>query len=249
MSTDRVAGAVYSGVWAWLSAWFRVPREPPTLPADSAEPLRRIHPAASFLRYLKLKFWVALLAVDGVIAIFWLGLAARHPRAALVLLVPAVLVAVLPDIVVYVALQLRYDATWYVMSGRSLRIRRGIWVLREMTITFENVQNLKVTQGPLMRYFGIKNLVVETAGAAAPSAGSEHGGAAENQAVLEGLDNADEIRDLIMSRVRASRSAGLGDEAAHEAVAMRHADSAHTLTPAQVELLREIRDAAALLAR
>jgi membrane protein YdbS with pleckstrin-like domain len=197
---------------------------------------------------LKLKFWVGLLAVDGVIAIFWLGLAARHPQAAMVLLVPALLIAVLPDIVVYVALQLRYDTTWYVMSARSLRIRRGIWVLREMTITFENVQNIKVTQGPLMRYFGIKNLVVETAGAAAPKAGREGGGAPENQAVLEGLDNADEIRDLIMTRVRASRSAGLGDEAAHEAAGHRAAPP-HTLTPAQVQLLREIRDAAAALAR
>jgi len=245
---ERAAGAVYAGVWGWLRVLFRVPSEPPSLPADSAELLRQVHPAAGFLSYLKLKFWVALTAVDGVIAIVWLGLAARHPRAALVLLVPALLIAALPDIVAYVALQLRYDTTWYVMSARSLRIRRGIWVLREMTITFENVQNIKVTQGPLMRYFGIKNLVVETAGGAAPSVKAEGaGGASENQAVLEGLDNADEIRDLIMSRVRASRSAGLGDEAAHEAGASR--GKGHALTPVQVQLLREIRDAAALLAR
>jgi membrane protein YdbS with pleckstrin-like domain len=250
MSTDRVAAKVYSGVWARLGSWFRVPSGPPPLPADSGEPLRQVHPAAGFLRYLKLKFWVALLAVDGLIALFWLGLAARHPRAAMILLVPALLIAVLPDIVVYVALQLRYDTTWYVMSSRSLRIRRGIWVLREMTITFENVQNLKVTQGPLMRYFGIKNLVVETAGGAAPAKKPDGtGGAPENQAVLEGLDNADEIRDLIMARVRASRSAGLGDEAAHELAAAHRGAPSTALTPAQIELLREIRDAAAVLAR
>jgi membrane protein YdbS with pleckstrin-like domain len=248
MSMERAAGAVYAGVWAWLRVWFRVPSEPPSLPADSAEPLRQVHPAAGFLGYLKLKFWVALTVVDGVIAILWLGLAARHPSAAAVLLVPALLIAALPDIVAYVALQLRYDTTWYVISARSLRIRRGIWVLREMTITFENVQNIKVTQGPLMRYFGIKNLVVETAGGAAPAVGPDGArGTRENQAVLEGLDNADQIRDLIMARVRASRSAGLGDEAAHEA-SVRDSKG-HALTATQVQLLREIRDAAALLAR
>jgi len=249
VSVDRAAASIYTGVWAGLRRWFRVPSEPPSLPDDSAEPLRQIHPAAGFLRYLKLKFWVVLTAVDGAIAVAWLALAARHPRGAMILLVLALLIAVVPDVVVYVALRLRYDTTWYVISGRSLRIRRGIWVLREMTVTFENVQNIKLTQGPLMRYFGIKNLLVETAGAAASSAGPEGGGPAENQAVLEGLDNADEIRDLIMSRVRASRSAGLGDESRREAAAGSRASALHTLTPAQVQLLREIRDAAASLAR
>ena len=247
MSVDRAAASVHSALWTLLRRWFRVPAEPPPLPHDSAHPLLEIHPSAAFLRYLKLKFWIGLTAVDGVIAIVWLALAARHPDAALVLLAPALVVAIVPDIVVYVALQLRYDSTWYVMSGRSLRLRRGIWVLRELTITFENVQNIKVTQGPLMRYFGIKNLVVETAGGTTKQ-GPEGPIPPPNQAVLEGLDNADEIRDLIMARVRASRFAGLGDESAHEAAVAAGAASLRAFTPAQVELLREIRDAAASLA-
>jgi membrane protein YdbS with pleckstrin-like domain len=187
-----------------------------------------------------------LTIVDGAIAILWLALAARHPRAATILLVPAFLVAVVPDIVVYVALRLRYDTTWYVLSGRSLRIRRGIWVLREITVTFENVQNLRVSQGPLMRFFGIKNLIVDTAGGATKQ-GPEGPIPAANRAVLEGLDNADEIRDLIMAWVRASRFAGLGDERARATAAANR--KAQALTPAQIQLLREIRDAAALLAR
>ena len=68
---------------------------------------------------------------------------------------------------VYVALHLRYDTTWYVVTDRSLRIRRGIWVIEETTITFENVQNVSITQGPLERAFGIATLVVDTAAAAA----------------------------------------------------------------------------------
>jgi membrane protein YdbS with pleckstrin-like domain len=250
MSTDRAAAAVYRGVWRRLGVWFKVPAEPPALPTDDAEPLRKIHPAPGFLRYLKLKFWVGLTALDGALLIVWLGLSAANPRAAAILLVPALLIAIVPDVVVYIALQLRYDTTWYVMSSRSLRIRRGIWVLREMTITFENVQNIKVTQGPLMRLYGIKNLVVETAGAAAQAEGP-HGRPPENQAVLEGLDDADAIRDSILARVRASRSAGLGDEARAEVEAAitdeRHAPAGWT--PAQVQVLREIRDEAALLAR
>lgn len=66
---------------------------------------------------------------------------------------------ILPDVVAYVAIHLRFDTTWYVMTERSLRIRRGIWVLHETTITFENVQNVVVNQGPVQRFFGIANVV------------------------------------------------------------------------------------------
>jgi membrane protein YdbS with pleckstrin-like domain len=243
----RAAEWIYGGIWAWIVAWFRVPRDAPTLPDHVPGTLRRFHPALSFLRYLKLFFWVALAAVDGVIVIAWLAVAAASPITSLVLLAPALVIAVVPDIVVYIALHLRYDTTWYVMSSRSLRIRRGIWTLREMTITFENVQNIKITQGPVMRLFGIKNVVVETAGSAGHSA--ESGRTAENQAVLEGVDNADEIRDLILARVRASRSAGLGDEHAEYASSREPISAGGGFTATQIGLLREIRDEAALLAR
>jgi uncharacterized membrane protein YdbT with pleckstrin-like domain len=45
----------------------------------------------------------------------------------------------------YIAIHLRYDTTWYVHGDRSLRIRRGIWVIHETTLTFENIQNVKTT--------------------------------------------------------------------------------------------------------
>ena len=74
--------------------------------------------------------------------------------------------AVLPDILAYIAIHLRYDTMWYVMTDRSLRCRRGIWVIFEHTITFENVQNVHVRRGPVQYFFGISTVVVETAGAA-----------------------------------------------------------------------------------
>ena len=62
------------------------------------------------------------------------------------------------------AMHLRYDTTWYVLTNRSLRIRRGIWMIHETTITYENVQNVSVNQGPLQRIFGIADVLVQTAG-------------------------------------------------------------------------------------
>jgi membrane protein YdbS with pleckstrin-like domain len=162
-----VAGAgrwIYRGVWGVLVRWFSVPPDPPTLPAAAGDAPSSFRPAPGFLRYLKLGFWIWLVIINGGILIAWLAITLTAPTAGAVLLLPALLLALVPDIVFYIALHLRYDTTWYVMTQRSLRIRRGIWVLHETTITFENVQNIKIMQGPIQRYFGIADVLVETAG-------------------------------------------------------------------------------------
>ena len=60
---DAAAAWIYRGVWATIVSWFRVPADPPTLPA-TGEPVRSIRPADGYLRYLKFLFWVALIPGD-----------------------------------------------------------------------------------------------------------------------------------------------------------------------------------------
>jgi uncharacterized membrane protein YdbT with pleckstrin-like domain len=122
-----------------------------------------------------------------------------------------------------------------------MRIRRGIWTIHETTITFENVQNVAVNQGPLQRIFGIADVTVQTAGG---GGGGQHEGvskAAAHQGLVEGVSNAAEIRGLILSRLKASRTAGLGDEDESESARMFKTGLG---SPASLALLREIRDAA-----
>ncbi|MBL0922270.1 MAG: PH domain-containing protein [Phycisphaerales bacterium] len=242
---DSAAAWVYSGVWAGLVRWLRVPPEPPTLPVRAGQPLESFRPGPGFLAYLKFWFWIALLAIDVLILFGWIVILTVDWRVAMWLLVPTLIVAILPDIVAYVAMHLRYDATWYVMTDRSLRIRTGIVSIRETTITFENVQNVKVEQGPVQRRFGIATVVVETAGGGSGGAPGKGGSTRPlNQGRLEGLANAEAIRDLIMSKVRASTSAGLGDErpGAEQSRKPRPA-----LGPAHLEALRAMRDEARAL--
>src|SRR5262249_38223695 len=143
----------------------------------------------------------------------------------------------LPDVVAYVAIHLRYDTTWYVLTHRSLRNRRGIWVIHETTTTFENVQNVSVDSGPLQRWFGIANVKVDTAGGGTSK--TSHAGTTPTppRGMLERIDNAEEIRALILSRVRESRHAGLGDEAS--------AGQGAGVGREHVAVLREIRNALA----
>ncbi len=238
---EHVTKWIYSGVWGVLTHWFRVPKEPPTLPARPGEPVESFRPAVGFLRYLKLQFWVILAAIDTLIFVVWLAITIGVPWLGILLAPIAFAVAVLPDIVAYVAIHLRYDTTWYVISRRSLRIRRGIWVIHETTITFENVQNVSVRQGPLQRWFGVANVLVETAGGGG-SQSDAHGGqsAAAHQGLIEGVADAPRIRDLLLARLRQSRTAGLGDEAADD-------EPTAVWTADHLDALRGIRDAAATL--
>ena len=235
---------VYHGLWKALADWFNVPESPPDLPMRHDESTTSFHPARAFLAYLKLYFWIVLLIVDALILLGWIVVVTINPVVGAILALPALLIAIVPDVVAYIAIHLRYDTTWFVLSPRSLRVRRGVWVIREQTITFENVQDVKVTRGPIQQMFGIASVTVSTAG----GGGSEgsHGGSDSHNAVIEGIDNPGEIRTLIMSRVRASRSAGLGDEDDASHGAASHATPSRslgpTLTPAHVDLLRDIRD-------
>jgi len=245
---DEAAAWIYRGVWASIVALFRVPPEPPTLPS-AGEAVRSIRPSAGYLRYLKFLFWVAFLPGDIVPILIWLVISMAFPIVGVILVAPLVIVLIAPDVIAYVGLHLRYDTTWYVFTDRSIRIRRGIWVIHETTITFENVQNVEVAQGPVQRYFGIADVIVQTAGGGASKKDS-HGSKTSSSAhvgILQGLDDAHAVRDLILDRVRRSRTAGLGDEHAtppgHEDRASRPGYSS-----AQLAVLREIRDHARRLA-
>lgn len=140
----------------------------------------------------------------------------RHPDNAVIMACVGVVILALVAgalTVSWITVRLDYDYRWYLLTDRSLRVREGVWIVREMTITFANVQNLSVEQGPLQRFFGISNVKVETAGGG--GGGGHHGGHQPGRSLhtawLRGVDNAEEVKALIQGRIRGLRDAGLGD--------------------------------------
>ena len=108
---------------------------------------------------------------------------------------------------------LDFRARWYLLTDRSLRIREGLTSVREQTMSFANIQNVTVRRGPLQRLFGIADLQVRSAGGG-DGGGDEDGdggGKKLHLAYFRGVDNADEIRDLVLSHLKRLRSAGTGD--------------------------------------
>lgn len=234
--TQKASEWVYRGVWGVLTRLFMVQRGAPTLPTRPGEALDARRPSEQWLAYRKFWFWLVLGITDLCFIAIWVVILTVNKWAALALSPVFLAVIVLPDIVAFVAIHLRYDTTWYVFSPRSVRIRRGVWVIHETTITFENIQDVSVQQGPVQRHFGFANLVIKTAGGGGASALGSHVG------VIEGVHDAEALRDLIMNRVRASRSAGLGDEGerAHDGAAR----GGPMFSQAHLEVLREVASAA-----
>lgn len=207
----RASQWCYHGVWSILTRWFMVPRDPPTLPVVPGETLQVFRPSQAYLNYQRFFFWIGLVVVDVILSGIWLAIGIASPIIGILIAPLALALIVLPDIVVYIAIHLKYDTTWYLLSNRSLRIRRGIWIIHETTITFENIQNVHLQQGPVQRYFGFANLTVETAGGGGGAA-AEGARGSSHQGLLEGLDHAPEVRDLIMVQLKKSKKAGLGDD-------------------------------------
>lgn len=132
----------------------------------------------------------------------------------------------------YAVRRLDFEMRWYVVTDRSLRIRTGVWSIQETTMSFANLQQVEVNQGPLQRLLGLADVKVQSAG----GSDSPHRKPQDDLHTghFHGVENAEEIRDLIQARLRRFRESGLGDPeelrpAAKVAVA-EHAVTASTPT-------------------
>ncbi len=151
--------------------------------------------------------------------------------------------------VTYAIARFDYEMRWYLVTDRSLRIRHGIWKLEESTMSFINIQQVVVSQGPLQRLLGLGDVRVQSAGGGNIDPHGKHDVDTLHAAIFHAVDNANEIRDLILARLRQFRASGLGDpdDATDHAVAAP-ADRGDALAAAQ-ELLTEVRALRGVLTR
>jgi membrane protein YdbS with pleckstrin-like domain len=109
-----------------------------------------------------------------------------------------------------VSTRLDYELRHYLVGDKSLRVSQGALTRREATLSYANVQNLEVSQGPIEGLLGLKSLTVSTAGGGAVRPGEAN----LHQVKLEGLKNAEEVKQLIMGMLKGAKDAGLGEPAA-----------------------------------
>ena len=229
---------------SFLERLLSVPPDP-SAPAGAHESIRVFRAAPGFYRYQLLKWGLtqATTAAGLFIGFSILGVLPDFPYK--ILLEIAELFAVAAFLAslafTFLMVHLDYQLRWYIVTDRSLRIREGLVTVSEKTMSFANIQNISVRQGPIQRLLGIADVEVRTAGGGGSSSG--HGGAGSNMHLgyFRGVDNAEEIRDAILARVRQLRDSGLGDP--------DHVDGAPaaTVTNDAVEAARGLLDEVRLL--
>lgn len=226
---------------------FKVPPEPEP-PAGQAASIKIFRAAQNFYRLNLLK-WAAtqLAAVAGLFIFSWQIAPGLNGEGAwmfkLIEMIGFVTWLVqLPF--TFFMVRLDYEMRWYIVTDRSLRIRHGVQNVREMTMTFANVQQITVRQGPLQRLLQISDLEVRTAGGGGggtEGVGKHSGGESMHQGYFRGVEEAEKIRDLILERLRKYRDGGLGDPE-DETVDPPQTSADSALRDACEALVREARD-------
>lgn len=205
--------------------------EPPHLPEGSTL-VRQLKPAPSWLtlRYLGVLGGMAGNVFAGVVVS--IGAIAKWEGPGLALAGALWIIIFLILGFALVSTRLDFELRDYLVGDKSLRVRMGAVNQREVTLSYANVQNIEVRQGPLERLFGFKSLTVSTAGGGSPNKDQE----ASHEVTLAGLTNADEIRTLVLSMLKQHKDTGLSGPAPKTASAAL-----------PVEQLREVLDAARAL--
>ncbi|MBI5363797.1 MAG: PH domain-containing protein [Planctomycetes bacterium] len=202
---------MYTALKHLVARLLRVPTEPPRVPEGAYATVEVLRASPRYLRYRLIAFYLG--SVFGVLVLAVALVATLVTRQWAAFAIAALLAVVIGFFLAlaWFAVRLDYDLRFYVITDRSLRVREGAWRLAEMTLTYANVQNVRIEQGPLMRLFGIQDLVVDTAGGGA-SGHPGKGTAAGHQVRLAGLEDAPRVRDLVLAHVkRFGRTSGLGD--------------------------------------
>lgn len=132
----------------------------------------------------------------------------------------------------FLSQRLNYALCWYIVTDRSLRIRTGVLTVQELTMTFSNIQEIRITAGPLQKLLNIADLEVQSAGGGSEKGGGGHVGR------FKGVSNANAIRDLMVERLRQYRDSGLGETAPYHGPASDNAVDAARDVLAEARALR-----------
>lgn len=223
-----------SNVRSWILRFLRVPPEPHP-PAGSPGSLRIFRAGESYRRLLILGWALRHVVLIGAF-LFWIaashfvpdeipvhskrrGVRTTHVvRTAdyrgwiTAIETVGFVFAVLQMPFSYVMAMLRFEMRWYMVTDRSLRIREGVGTVKEVTLSFANLQHISLRQNPVQRLFGLYDVEVKSAGGGGGApARHQHAGESWHTAVFRHVSNGEEIRDLIIARQRALKAAGLGD--------------------------------------
>jgi len=99
-----------------------------------------------------------------------------------------------------------YESMLYKLTETEMDWKRGVWFRRTGIVPYNRITNIDIVQGPISRKLGIASLKIQTAGY---SAASSQGGMSSTEITIEGVEQSEELRELIMEYVRGKKAVGV----------------------------------------
>jgi len=230
----------FSRVELRVQAALRVPPYPQP-PDGSPESIQVFHAGRNYYKLCLLVWFVShFLILAGLLGVHFL-ISIPFPRMPAWAQITwrsiewlAVLVFTASVVFTYFSQRLNYALRWYIVTDRSLRIRTGVLSMQELTMTFSNIQEIRVTAGPLQNLLKLADVEVQSAGG---GSGAKGGGGHTGR--FKCVSNANAIRDLMVERLRQYRDSGLGEPSAPSVPAPDHVIDAARAVLAEARALRQ----------
>jgi len=96
-----------------------------------------------------------------------------------------------------------YKSIFFELKDDEVTWKRGLWFRQTGIVPYDRITNIDIYQGPLMRLLGFSLIKLQTAG---------YSGQAKAEITMEGIVEAEELRETVRSMIRETRRAtGAGD--------------------------------------
>jgi len=102
-----------------------------------------------------------------------------------------------------------YSSITYVLEDDKITVTRGVWWKTKSFVPYNRITNINIYQGPISRRFGLGRLSIQTAG----FSGTSSSGAKVAEAVIFGVKNFEEIKDVIINFVKGMKPEAIEAEA------------------------------------
>ena len=139
---------------------------------------------------------------------------------------------------VFLGLWFRYSTLRYKFTDDGVSMSWGVFFKQEVYLTYRRIQDIHLTRNLLQRWMGLAKISLQTAS-----------GSAKSEMAIEGILQAEELRDFLYSKMRGAKNDSLGKHAvlgtASGASAAEQVDSSENNRA--IKALEEIRDALKVL--
>jgi len=102
-----------------------------------------------------------------------------------------------------------HSSITYVLEDDKITVTRGVWWKTKSFVPHNRITNISIYQGPISRHYGLGKLSIQTAG----FSGTSSSGGKVAEAVIFGVKNFEEIKDIIINFVKGMKPEAIEAEA------------------------------------